>query len=585
MTRYPCVLIGRCLVPPLLIFTLMLTVGCGDDSASHDGHDHAGHDHRSHDAEDSATVILAAHQHENADATCFMCDATKREEGRLWCREHLRYEDRCWLCQPQLEDKDRPYCTEHFLYEDECHLCRPELKDAAASGGHDQSDHEGHDHGSHDGHDHGIHEGHDHGDHDGHDHSTHGSEASDGHDDQAGHNHGDGSSHSMRDGRLWCGEHGVYEDECGICQPQLAASLEPGENMKIRFPSAESAGKAGVEVGRAEVAEVAPSIEALCEVQYDLNAMARVTPLAEGVIRKVHHDVGQRVEAGDVLVELHSAQVATAKSDYLAALVQRDIGQQAMTRQERLRDQNIAAEKDLLEAQALHRSASLQANNLRQRLVNLGFTDDEIAAIEESQDTSAKLSVRAPFGGTIIERDAVIGESVPTGKPLFTVADMSKRWLMLSIPARYLTQIKTGQPVIARFDDLPGVEVRGEITWIDTAIDPRSRLVKARAVVTDDADRIKTGLFGRAVVVTGESQPATVVPRDSVQQHEGNSFVFVRDEADLYSLRRVSLGQSNGQTVEVLAGLTAADPVVTAGSFVVMSEFLKSRLGAGCADH
>ena len=578
MTRFSSASIGRAFALPMLFFALVFAVGCGDDSVSHD--DHAGHNHGPADAEPSAAVILASHEHADPNATCFMCDASQREAGRLWCSEHVRYEDRCWLCQPQLEDKDRPYCTEHFLYEDECHLCRPELKDAEAGDGHDHGDHEGHDHGDHDdheGHDHGSHE-----DHDGHDHDDHGGDA---HDDHAGHNHGSGAGHEVRDGRLWCGEHGVFEDECGICQPQLAEDLQPGQNLKVRFPSAESAGKAGVQVGQPESTDAAPTIEALCEVQYDLNAMARVTPLADGVIRKVHHDVGQRVEAGDVLVELHSGEVATAKSDYLSAMVQRDIGQQAMARQERLRDQNIAAEKDLLEAQALHRSATLQANNLRQRLVNLGFTDDEIAAVERDQDTSARLSVRAPFDGTLVERDAVIGESVATGDAMFTLANMSKRWLMLSIPARYLTQVETGQTVVARFDDLPGVEVRGEITWIDSSIDPRSRLVKARAVVTDDADRIKTGLFGRAQIVTGDTRPATIVPRDSVQQHAGKSFVFVRDDADLFSLRRVALGQSSGQTVEVLAGLTAADPIVTAGSFVVMSEFLKSRLGAGCADH
>lgn len=71
-----------------------------------------------------------AHDHATAGKTCFICDPDKREEGRLWCKEHSRYEDRCWLCQPQLEDKARPYCQEHGLYEDECHLCRPDQQEA-----------------------------------------------------------------------------------------------------------------------------------------------------------------------------------------------------------------------------------------------------------------------------------------------------------------------------------------------------------------------------------------------------------------------------------------------------------------------
>jgi len=110
-------------------------------------------------------------------------------------------------------------------------------------------------------------------------------------------------------------------------------------------------------------------------------------------------------------------------------------------------------------------------------------------------------------------------------------------------------------------------------------------MVKARALVTDDAGRLKTGLFGKARVVIGDSRPATEVPREAVQRHEGGTYVFVQDEADLFSIRRVALGQTNGQSVEVLSGLSTADAVVTEGGFVVMSEFLKSRLGAGCADH
>lgn len=59
---------------------------------------------------------------------CFICDASLRDKGRLWCKEHDRYEDRCFICHPEAQDKKRLYCQEHALYEDECFLCHPELK-------------------------------------------------------------------------------------------------------------------------------------------------------------------------------------------------------------------------------------------------------------------------------------------------------------------------------------------------------------------------------------------------------------------------------------------------------------------------
>ena len=66
---------------------------------------------------------------------CFICDASLRDEGRLWCREHSRYEDRCWECHPELQDEDRLWCREHSLYEDECFLCHPELLEEASAAG------------------------------------------------------------------------------------------------------------------------------------------------------------------------------------------------------------------------------------------------------------------------------------------------------------------------------------------------------------------------------------------------------------------------------------------------------------------
>lgn len=516
----------------LIVFSIAAVglIGCDKQDATEHA-DHADHgDHDGHDHGNDEGYVAIAHSHEDAAETCFICDPAKRDKGRLWCKEHARYEDRCWYCHAELEDKDRMWCKEHSLYEDECFLCHPELKQSAESSGDQQS------------------------------------------------KAGEGSA-------LFCNEHGVAEAECGICQPDLAASLKPGGSMKVRFPSPEAAAKVGIRTDRPRVADTAPGIDALCEVQYNLNAMAKVTPLAGGVIRQVNHDLGDRVKAGDILVELYSAEATEAKSDYLSALVERDIRRETLDREQRLVEQKIAAEKDFQNAQAAHRAAELSVNNLRQKLVNFGYTDQEINQIVEDQDATARLVIRAPFDGTLIHRDAVVGEAVEVGHAVFTVADLSSRWLMLSVPSKYFAQIRDGQSVEARFDELPGVTISATIRWIDTAIDPRSRMVRARGVVTDDAAQIKTGLFGKARIVTGEAKTATNVPRDAVQWHEGGSYVFVQNEADLFSLRRIALGTSMNDRIEVLAGLEPHDPVVTSGSFLVMSEFLKSRLGAGCAHH
>jgi cobalt-zinc-cadmium efflux system membrane fusion protein len=508
-----------------LAFFATLAGGCGKKNASPHGGttDHAEHS--------ETQLVSTDHTHDNPEETCFICDPSKRDKGRLWCKEHGRYEDRCWLCHPELEEKDRLFCKEHALYEDECFLCHPEL--------------------------------------------TTGEEPS------RSTTPTDGDGAGVPTG-LFCHEHGVPEVECAICQPELAKVLEPGDSLKVRFLSEASADKAGVRTARPSFTEAAPGIKAYCEGEFNRNRMAKITPMAGGVIHEVFRDVGDEVEAGEVLLRLHSAEIAEVKSDYLTALVALEIRGETFEREQRLQDQQISAEHEFLEARAAHRTARLAASNLRQKLLNLGLDEMDIARVEKDQDASAVVAIRAPFAGTLVERDAVYGEAIEKGHTLFTVADLSTRWLALSVAARHIERLVLGQTVEAKFADLPGSVFIGTLLWIDSSVDPHTRMVRARAMVEDPERHIKSGLFGEARILNGDRRPAAVVPRDSVQRHEGKDFVFVRDEADLFSLRRVELGDIDGENVHIFAGVNQDEAIVVDNSFIVMSEFLKSRLGAGC---
>lgn len=487
---------------------------------------------------EEADVTTVAHTHAVEGETCFICEASKRDPGRLWCREHGRYEDRCWLCHPELEDPDRLYCKEHGLYEDECFLCHPELRpDDAGADEPDQGEGDGH----------------------------------------ASHEHGGGEG-------LFCTEHGLPEAQCAICQPQLAADLRPGEELGIRFASAEGPEKAGIEVGRAAVGETDEAVFAFAEIQFNGNSLARITPFAPGVVSKVLVDVGSKVDAGDPLVAIHSTELAAAKAAYLAARVDLALTEQVLRRERELVEQGITSTETFQEADAAARRARLAEATARQRLRNLGLTEEELRRVETEEDASATLLVRAPFAGTVVGRDAVVGEAVEPGDPLLRLADLSTVWLELSIPAGSLDGVQPGARVEATFDALEAPVV-AELDWVDAAIDRETRMLRARAVAPNPEGRLKSGLFGEARIETAEARPVLRVPRDSVQRIDGEPFVFVKRADDLFAARRVILAGSTGDAASIAAGLDPDDPVVTAGSFTVLSEMLKAKLGAGCAGH
>jgi len=461
--------------------------------------------------------------HDLPDTVCFICNPGLRDSGRLWCAEHDRYEDRCFVCHPELEDPERLWCSEHSLYEDECTLCHPELRDAPRQ-------------------------------------------------------------RASVGGELECREHGVLEKECGICHPELAAALGLGSGLMIRFESARSAAKAGVETARPVVASDHSEVAFLARVTWDQNHFASVTPLAGGVLRHVAADVGQSVSRGDRLATLTSPEVARSKSEYLSARAEEKLRRTVLAREQELVAQSISAQQELDQARAEYEIARNATAMTRQRLLNFGLTERAVLLVEETGSTSSELDILAPLAGTIVDRHAVPGEAVEPGDALFKIARLSSMWLELSIPEREVSLVSVGQSVSATFDAQPGLQATGRVTWIGSSVDEQSRMVKGRAVVANPDLLLRHGMFGRARIRSELASDGLFVPVGAVQHIDDRAFVFVRLADDLFELRRVSLGVKNGAKIAIMTGLDPKDEIVVAHSFTLKSEFLKSRLGAGCVD-
>jgi cobalt-zinc-cadmium efflux system membrane fusion protein len=457
---------------------------------------------------------------------CFICDATLRDKGRAWCEEHGRYEDRDWECHPELRDKNRLYCTEHSLYEDECFLCHPELKKGTARAG----------------------------------------------------------EVSQASTAPMCKEHGVPEDEDGICHPELLSQKQPGQGLKVRLASTKSATEAGVVVSSPGMDRMEQSVECFAELTFDQNKLAQINPLVGGVIKSVEVDLGSRVKKGALLARITSAAIGEAQSDYLKASAEDDLSQKAVERQRKLRDERISSEKDLQESEAAHRATTAALQQARQHLMVLGFDQQRIRSLAEQNSEPGVLDIRAPFAGEIIERTAVQGAMVEMGKPLFTLADTTVLWAMVNIPEVQIGPVHVGQKVELTFESLPDKVFTGTLTWLASGVDEHTRLARGRAEVANAEGLLKAQMFARARILTTRSTRAVLVPESALQNVSGTVVVFVKSGEDLYEARSVRLGARRDGQVQVLAGLSPADEVVVSGAFALKSQFLISRLGAGCVD-
>jgi membrane fusion protein, heavy metal efflux system len=383
---------------------------------------------------------------------------------------------------------------------------------------------------------------------------------------------------------VMCKEHGVPEQECGICHPELLAKKQPGEGLKVRLPSAESAAKAGIAVEPPGVDRMEQGIECLAELTFNQNKLAEITPLVEGVVRFVAVDLGSHVHKGELLARLASQGMSEAQSAYLSARAEEELRAKDAERQRNLRVENISSDKDVQEVEAAHKNAAAALRQARQHLKVLGFTEEQIEGLASGRAAPEDLEIRAPFAGEIVERKAVQGALAEVGKKLFMLADTSTLWAMVSIPESQLSRARVGQSVQLTVESLPGQRFAGRLTWLPVQIDERTRMARGRAEVDNKEGRLKAQMFARALILTGASEHAVVIPESALQKVSGTTVVFVRSGVDLFEARAVTVGARRGGRVEILAGLKPDEPVVISGGFALKSQFLISKLGAGCVD-
>lgn len=201
----------------------------------------------------------------------------------------------------------------------------------------------------------------------------------------------------------------------------------------------------------------------------------------------------------------------------------------------------------------------------------------DVLVTVEANDSLRTYSVRTTLSGVITQRNANPGEQ--TGdRALFVVEDFSTVWVDLSLFPKDVTKAAVGQSVRIRSANNP-VAGEGEIIYIAPEGNSANQATTARVLLNNAENGWKPGLFVNAEITLSEAAASTVIQNEAVQVVEGETVVFVQGE-DGFEPRPITLGNTDGDTTEVLAGLSAGETYVAKNSFV-----LKSEMGKEDAEH
>ncbi|MBH0204461.1 MAG: efflux RND transporter periplasmic adaptor subunit [Nitrospira sp.] len=313
-------------------------------------------------------------------------------------------------------------------------------------------------------------------------------------------------------------------------------------------------------------------------VQANENELAEVTTLIRGRVVKVHVDVGQDVKKGALLAVLHSMDLGVAEGDYLKAEARLHEAELAHARAKELYENKAVSLAELLRREAAMRTAQAEARETKNRLELLGVTPDEIDRLDRDHTIKADVPLRAPFDGRIIMRNITRGEVVETHQKFFTVANLTDVWVVGNVPEKDVRFIRKDQKVDVVLAAYPHAIFSGTITYVGDTLDPATRTMRLRVTVPNPDRLLKPEMFAAIRVYAASSPDELSLPIEAVQSGPAGPMVFVQRGPGEFEARGVTLGDEQGDLVQVLGGVRAGELVVTKGSFALKSEMERHKI-------
>lgn len=315
----------------------------------------------------------------------------------------------------------------------------------------------------------------------------------------------------------------------------------------------------GIQTIKVEPRAIPDYLEMPGRVVPDPTQVVHVYPAAGGRVTEMKVRPWDRVQKGDTLALLDSSDASRAVADYAKARTDAELKKKAVERAVDLFGHKALAEKDLQQAQADAEAANAELKANLDRLRILGV--DPASPVPQ-------LKVLAPRSGVVLDVGAAAGELSKSldaaPQPLCTLADLSTVWVEGDVFEKDVAGLRAGAPAEVRLNAYPDEKRTGRVAAVSDAVDPVTRTMNVRVVLSNPNLRLKPGMFATVRLLRSSTQGIRI-PAAAVEREGASAYVFVATGNDRYTRREVMLGRTVDSDVEVTAGLAPGAVIVSEG--------------------
>lgn len=305
--------------------------------------------------------------------------------------------------------------------------------------------------------------------------------------------------------------------------------------------------------------------------------VTRIGASVTGRVTEVLAEVGARVQPGQVLARVSSPELTQAQLNYLRAHANTAQAERAVERAQRLIEADVIGTAELQRREAELAIARAELRAAADQLLLLGVSDTYVERLRASGQLHTYANITATRAGVVIERKVSAGQVAQPGDPLFTVADLSKVWVVGALPEQDAAAVQVGQKVEVRVPALGERQFSGRVVFVSDTVSPDTHTLVVRTEV-DNADRALKPQMLATLRILGQPRELPAVPEAAVVRERDRDHVFVQLAPGRFRLTPVELGPASGGWRAVLRGPAPGTPLVVEGAFHLNNERKRAEL-------
>lgn len=321
-----------------------------------------------------------------------------------------------------------------------------------------------------------------------------------------------------------------------------------------------------ITIDSASLSNITNEISLSGEVSFDENKVIKIFPRSSGQVIESRVSLGDKVQKGQVLAVIRSADVAGSYSDLSTTAADISIAKRQMENAEGLYKNGIASEREYTEAKQNYEKA-LAARAKIQSMMNINGGS--------RTNASGTYVLTSPISGFIVEKKVNAGSFIrqDMGDNLFTISDLKDVWVMANVFEADIPKVKEGYPVKVTTLAYPDKVFNGKVDRVSEVLDPENKALKVRVKLENAEMLLKPEMFTRVIVTNEESNKATSIPTSAVVEESGKTYVIIYNGNCDLKVQEIDVLKESGDKTFVNSGVAAGQKLIGKNALLLYDQF------------